>query len=116
MHSNSMLVPNVEDANEALEFLHKLHSAWENAGGEVELTIGSLLAVGAVFGVDEGALVVLGEMGQVAVVTYLSFCTSCLASVAFDDIKRLFSANELPAFVVAELESQGIGLTDEAVA
>ncbi|MVN75601.1 hypothetical protein GO988_04610 [Hymenobacter sp. HMF4947] len=116
MHSSGLLVPNVEDANEALEFLHQVHSAWENSGGEAELTIAGLLAAGALVGVDEGALAVLGQLGEIAVAAYLSACISCMASVALEDIKSLFANNELPDFVVAELEGQGVDLTNEAVA
>ncbi len=114
MHSSGLPVPNVEDANEALEFLHKLHSAWENAGGDEQLTIGALLALGAVVGFDEGALAVLGEVAQVAAVLYLSACVGCLAAVAFDDLRRLLASNELPDFVVAELGNQGSPLVAEA--
>lgn len=116
MHNSGLLVPTVEDANEALEFLHKLHSAWENAGGEAELTIGALLAAGALVGVDEAALAVLGEVAQVAVLFYISACVGCIASVALDDLKGLFASNEVPDFAVAELENQGVDLQGEAIA
>ena len=124
MRNGGFPVPTVETANEALEYLHKLHDAWENAGGGEELTIGELLLGGAavvgagaaVVEFGEDALVVLGQIGQVAVAFYLSACVGCLASVALDELKNLFAGNELPDFVVAQLESQGVDLTTEAVA
>jgi hypothetical protein len=116
MHSNGLPVPNVEDANEALELLDKLHQAVENAGGEAEVTIGTLLALGAFIGLDEAALVVLGEVAEVTAALYISVCIGCIASVGFDDLKSLFASNELPDFVVAELNSQGVDLTDEVTA
>ena len=107
MHGNGLPIPNVEDASEALEVLHEIHSAWENAGGEITLTIGALVAVGALTGVDETFLL---AAAQVAAMVYLSASIACIASVALEDLK-IFSANgELPDFVVAELNNQGVNL------
>ncbi|MDN5284228.1 MAG: hypothetical protein JWR38_502 [Mucilaginibacter sp.] len=115
--SNSVLpVPNIEDVNDAVEFLHQLHSAWENAGGEVETTIGTLIASGAAAGISEDALVVLGTVANIAVSLYISQGIGCLGSVAKDGLKALFAENELPDFVIAELDSQGIDLNNEATA
>jgi hypothetical protein len=117
MQANSLPVPDLETANEALEFLHKLHDAWENAGGEAELTIGALLVAGALAGtIGAGALEVLGEVAAVTVTLYLSACIACMGSVAIDDLKNLFASGQMPDFVVAELESQGIALENNAVA
>ncbi|MBR0820237.1 hypothetical protein [Bradyrhizobium liaoningense] len=110
MRGNGLPVPDVEGINEALEFVHKIHSAWENAGGGEELTIVALIAAGAFAGVDEAVLAVLAEAGAVAAVAYLSACIGCIAAVALDDLKGLFAQGELPDFVVAELETQGIDL------
>lgn len=111
MHGNGLPVPSVEDASEAVELLDKLQRAMENAGGEAEVTIGALLALGAFVGIDEAALAVLGEVAQVAAALYISMCLGCLGSVALDELKGLFASNELPDFVVAELNNQGIDLT-----
>jgi hypothetical protein len=116
MHGNGFPVPDVETANEAVEFVHKLHSAWETAGGGEELTIASLIAAGAFVGADETVLAVLGEVAQIAVVMYITACIACLASVAFDDLKGLFASGDLPDFVVAELESRGIDIAGGAPA
>lgn len=110
MDKNGFPVPSVETANEAIEFVHQLHSAWENAGGDEEMTIGALLALGAAAGIDEAALAVLGEIAEVAVLVYIGACTLCIASVAIDDVKLLFANNELPDFMVAQLENQGVDL------
>jgi hypothetical protein len=116
MHGRGLPVPSVEDANEALEFVDKLHSAWENANGDEVMTIGALIALGAFTGVDEAAVEVLGEVAQVAAVLYISACIACLASVAIDDLRRRFASADLPDFVVAELNSQGVDLAEEATA
>jgi hypothetical protein len=114
MHDKGLPVPSVEDANEALELVDKIHQAIENAGGEAEVTIGALIVAGALVGVDEAALAVLSEVAQVAAALYISVCIACLASVALDDLKGLFASNDLPDFVVAELEGQGVDLGGEA--
>lgn len=115
MSNSGLPVPNIEDINEAVEFLHQLHSAWENAGGEVE-TIGALIASGAAAGISEDALIVLGTVANIAVSLYINQGIGCLGSVAKDGLKALFAQNELPDFVIAELDSQGIDLNNEATA
>jgi hypothetical protein len=114
MRGNGLPVPDIETANEALEFVDKLHSAWENAGGGEELTIGALVAAGALVGADEAVLSVLGEVAQVAAILYLTTCVTCLGSVALDDLKGLFAQNQVPNFVVAQLENQGVDLQNSA--
>ncbi|WP_368622166.1 hypothetical protein [Paraburkholderia sp. BR13444] len=109
MQGSGFPVPTVQDANEALEFLDKLHNALENSGG-ADVTIGALLAAGAVTGVDEAALATLGEVATVAVGVYIGACVACMGSVAFDDLKGLFASNAVPDFVVAQLNSQGVDL------
>ncbi|EEA01123.1 hypothetical protein BH160DRAFT_3557 [Burkholderia sp. H160] len=109
MQGSGFPVPTVEDANEALDFLDKLHNALENSGG-ADVTIGALLAAGAVTGVDEAILATLGEVATVAVGVYIGACVACLGSVAFDDLKGLFASNAVPDFVVAQLNSQGVDL------
>ncbi|NML65451.1 hypothetical protein HHL22_09565 [Hymenobacter sp. RP-2-7] len=116
MHSSGLPVPDVEDANEALEVLDKIHSAWENAGGEAELTIGALLATGLLTVAGGAVVPVLEEIVTVTVAAYLGACIGCLGSVAYDSLKSLFASGQLPAFVVAELESQGVDIQNEAVA
>jgi hypothetical protein len=116
MHRNGFPVPSVEDAKEAVELLHQLNQALENAGGEVEMTIGALIAAGALVGIDEGVLVVLGDVAQVAATVYIGTCIGCIGSVALPDLRRLFASNELPGFVVDQLNGNGIDLTITAVA
>ena len=117
MTGKGLPVPSVEDANEALEFLHQLHSAMDNVtGGEAEMTIGTLLASGALGGIGEGSLVILGGIAQTLVAVYLSQAISCLGVVAGGELRKLFSSNELADFVVAELDIQGIDLAGGAAA
>jgi hypothetical protein len=114
MRGNGFPVPDIETAREALEFVDQLHSAWEGAGAGDELLIGALLAGGALVGVDEAVLAFLGDVAEVAAVVYIGACLGCIGSVALDDLKGLFASGELQPFVVAELEKQGVDVTDEA--
>ena len=116
MQGHGLPVASVENVTEALEFVDKLHSAWENAGGGEELTIVALIAAGAFVGVDEGVLAALEAVGQVAAALYISACIGCIASVAIDDLKGLFASNDLPDYVVAELNNEGVALSGTAVA
>jgi hypothetical protein len=61
-------------------------------------------------------LVALAGVAQTIAAFYISESISCVAVVAADDLKRLFAENELPDFVVAELDSQGIALNNKAIA
>lgn len=110
MHSKSLPVPDLETVEDALDLIHKLHDAWETAGGGEELLIGGLIAAGALVGVDEGVVAVLGEAAQVAVGMYLLACTGCLASAAYDRLVSLNEAGEVPPEVVAMLDEQGVDL------
>jgi len=116
MNGSGLPVPSVEDANQALEFVHQLHDAWEAAGGDEEMTIGALVAAGALTGVDEATLEVLGLVAQVAVTVYVAACVACLASQALDYLKGRFASNNLPEFMVAALDNQGVSLVDVATA
>ena len=116
MHGKGLPVPDVQDANEALEMLDKLHQALEAAGGEAEVTIGTLIASGALGSMGEGALIVLGGVAQTAAAFYISAAISCLSFVAASDLRKLFADNSVPGFVVAELEDQGVDLAAEATA
>ena len=114
MQGSGFPVPDVQTVNEAVEFIEEIHSAWENTGGDEQLLVGALITGGAIVGVDEAALAVLGAVAEVAVLTYLSACMSCLGSTAFDELKGLFAAGKLPAFVLSQLDTNGIDVRDEA--
>jgi hypothetical protein len=47
-----------DSVSDALEFLHQLHTAWETAGGEADMTLAALAAAGAATGIDEGVLAI----------------------------------------------------------
>jgi hypothetical protein len=114
MRQHGMPVPHVEDADEALELLHQLHSAAENAGilePDQVVTIGTLLAAGGLSQVvSEPALIVLAGVAQTAAVVYINQGVACVFAVAALDIKRLFASNDLPDFVSVALAEQGIDL------
>jgi hypothetical protein len=115
MRSQHLPVPTIENANEALEFVDMLHSAWENAGGEAGMTLGALIGTGALNAAGEQTLIVLAAAVDIAVVVYLSACMNCVVYSGFDDVKKLFASNQLPAYVLDELNKQGVDLTGEAI-
>jgi len=118
MSTKGMPVPHVEDVDEAVELLHQLHSAAENAVVEPDqiVTIGTLIASGALTGMSEGALVILAGVAQTAAAVYITESLACLSAVAAQAVKQLFANNELPDFAAEELRSQGFELEAEATA
>ena len=114
MATKGMPVPSVETVNEALEVVHQIHTAVENSGGEA-ITIAELIGTGALAGLGEGALVVLAGVGQTLALVYINDAIACLAAAALSDLRQRFADNELPDFVVAELESQQVDLTGQGV-
>jgi hypothetical protein len=70
-----------DSVSDALEFLHQLHTAWEASGGDEEMTLAALAAVGAATGIDEGVLAILAAAGEVTVLAYALACAGCVASV-----------------------------------
>jgi len=110
MQGHGLPVPNLETLNEALEFIDKLHGAWENAGGGEELLIVGLIGAGAAIGLDEAALGVLATAGQATAVLYLGACIGCLGSAALGDLIGLNQQGVLPGYVVSILQDQGTDL------
>ena len=115
MRGKGLPVPDIDDVNEAVAFLDHIHQAIENTG-DAEITIAALLSAGAVAGVDETALAVLGEVAQEAAELYLAACTGCLGSVAIGELRGLFASNDLPDFMTQQLQNQGVDLSSQAVA
>lgn len=117
MSKKGMPVPQVDSVGEALELLHQLHSAAENAGVEPAhlVTLGTLIASGGATFLGEPALVILGGVAQTLVAVYVSAGVSCAFAVAALDVRGLFASNELPDFVSEELASQGIDLGTEVI-
>jgi len=116
MDGSSFPVPAVEDVNESLEFLHKLHDAWEQAGADEELLFAGLVAAAAAgtiaLGPEVGGFLAeaAGQIGQAVVLVYLTACIACLGNVAIDRIRDLFAAGQVPDFIVAELKGKGYDL------
>ncbi len=67
-----------DSLSDTLEFLHKLHDAWEAAGGGEEMTLAALAAAGAATGIDEGVLAILAGAGTVTVSFYMGACFTCM--------------------------------------
>jgi len=103
----------LDSASEAFDKIHELYDAWEAAGGDEEMTMGSLVALGAVTGIDEAAL---ATAGAITVGAYIAKCLGCVVSAAGSSIWDLLSSNDLPDLlrqqVVAEAEKQGLSNPD----
>jgi hypothetical protein len=106
----------LDSAGEVVELLHKLHQAWEAAGGDEDMTIAALVAAGAATGIDEAALAVLGEIAAdaaaVTVAAYTVACVGCLVGAAGSSIWQLVASNDTPSWLQgqlqAEAEQQGV--------
>ena len=72
--------------SDALDILHQLHTAWESAGGDEEMTMAALLALGAATGIDEAALAALAaafaDAAAITVTAYVAACVACAVSAA----------------------------------
>ncbi len=108
MKSSGLPVPSVDGLNEAKEFIENLHQAWEAAGGEMEMTLAALLAVGAVTGIDEEAV---AAVAAVTVSAYIGACIGCLAAAGIEALKGLFASNPPQDFMSQQLASLGFDLS-----
>ena len=116
MRSNGLPVPTLETLNEAKDFIENLHQAWEAAGGEVEMTIGALVALGAVTGIDEEILGALGQAAAVTVAAYIGACVGCLAVAGIESLQQFFASNPPQGFLQQALAQNGINLGQGNVA
>jgi hypothetical protein len=107
--------PTLDGANEVLEWLDQLHSAWEASGGEAETTVAALVAAGAITGVDEAALATAGAL---TVGAYIAALVACLVSIAASSIWDLITASATPTWLQGELTAQAEaqGIPQEATA
>ena len=100
----------LDSTGEVVELLHKLHQAWEAAGGDEEMTIAAVVAAGAATGIDEAALAVLGEIAAdaaaVTVVAYTAACVGCLVSAAGTSIWQIVASNDTPSWLQGQLQDQ----------
>jgi len=113
MSSSGLPTPSqvFDSLSDALEFLHTLHNAWENAGGDEEMTLAALVAAGALVGVDETALAALGAAAGITVVAYLAACLACVVSVTGSSIWNMISSTDdswLKDQLVAQADQQNI--------
>jgi hypothetical protein len=95
--------PTVEGADELMEFLDKLHSAWESSGGDDEMLLSALVAAGAVTGIDEAAL---ATAGTVTVVAYLAALVACSVSILATDVWDEITSPVTPAWLQSDLQAQ----------
>jgi hypothetical protein len=116
MRSNGMPVITLDDLSDVKEFIEEIHSAWENSGGDEEMTLAGLAALGAATGIDEGVLTALAAAGAVTVVAYIAGCISCLASAGLDALKDLFAESPPQSFMSDQLASLGVSVGDTATA
>ena len=113
MSTNGLPTPSqVFDAlSDALEFLHQLHTAWESAGGDEEMTLGALVALGAATGIDEEVLAALGAAATVTVTAYLAACIACVVSAAGSSVWSSIASTDdswLHDQLVAQADEQNI--------
>lgn len=113
MRSKGMPAITFDGLGEIKDFIEELHSAWENAGGEAETTLGALVAVGAVTGIDEAAL---GAAAGLTVLVYISACVACLATASFDALRDLFAESPPQPFMAEQLADLGVHLEGTATA
>ena len=95
--------PTVEGADELMEFLDQLHSAWESSGGDDEMLLSGLVAAGAVTGIDEAAL---ATAGTVTVVAYLSALVACSVSILASDVWDVITSDVTPTWLQSDLQAQ----------
>jgi hypothetical protein len=113
MSSNGLPTPGqvFDSLSDALEFLHQLHTAWESAGGNEEMTLGALVALGAATGIDEAVLAALGEAAEITVLAYAAACLACVVSVAGSSIWNSIATTNDPWLhnqLVAQADQQNI--------
>ncbi len=98
MSSNGLPTPGqvVDSVGDVLELLHKLHTACEAAGADEEMTIGALIAAGAVVGIDETVLAALGAAAGITVGAYIAACAACVVSAVTPDILQPLLASAEP--------------------
>jgi hypothetical protein len=116
MTGKGLPVPAVESINEVKELAEQLHSAWESAGGETQMTIGALLVVGAATGIDEAALAVLEEAAGILVTVYIGACLVCLAASGIDELRNLFASSPPQPFMRDGLAELGIAVDERGTA
>jgi len=116
MSSNGLPVITLDDLNEVKEFIEEIHQAWEAAGGDEEMTLAGLAALGAATGIDEGVLTAFAAAGAVTVAAYIAGCIACLASAGIDALKSLFAASAPPDFMAQKLADLGVNLSGSATA
>lgn len=116
MRSNGLPVITLEDLTDIKDYIEELHSAWENAGGDEEMTLAGLAALGAATGIDEGVLTALAAAGAVTVTAYIAGCVTCLASAGVDALRDLFAQSPPQPFMTDQLASLGISIGDTATA
>jgi hypothetical protein len=95
-----------DSAGEVLEVLERLHNAWEAAGGNEEMTMGALVALGAATGLDEAALGALAVAGEVTVAAYVAVCVACLVSATGSRVWDLVASNDTPNWLQSQLQDQ----------
>lgn len=95
----------LDSLGEALEFIDKWHQALEAAGGDVEITLGAVAALGAAAGVDEAVLEVAGEAAQVTVMSYVTACAGCAVKVGGADAVRSLLATANDGFAKDQMQA-----------
>jgi predicted lysophospholipase L1 biosynthesis ABC-type transport system permease subunit len=68
-----------QNASDIASALSRIWRAWRDSGGTSGFLLQTLVATGAIVGIDEG---VLAAAGAITVVAYISSCASCAVNAA----------------------------------
>ena len=117
MRGNGLPIITLEDLSDVKEFIEEIHQAWENSGGDEEMTLGALAALGAATGLDEGILTAIAAAGAITLTAYVAGCVSCLVSAAGSALWDLLSATSpLQPFMVTAFNDLGVQRSGTATA
>jgi hypothetical protein len=97
-----------DDGAEMLRQLGDLKDAWENAGGDIDMTLGALAALGAEIGIDA---TMLAEAGALSVAAYVGAYTGCVIAAGGNSIWEWITAanvsEDTAAMVAAQAAAAG---------
>jgi hypothetical protein len=115
LSGKNLPAPLFESANEALEFIHKAHSAIEALGFNPEVTLAEFAAAAVaagLFGPAVGAALAEGAetAGEVLVVTFLAACVACMSFALAAAARDFFAANLPEPFVQQQLAALGMAV------
>jgi hypothetical protein len=118
MHGSHLPTPGeaLESAGEMVEALHQIFVAVEATGGKDAITLGELVAAGALgpeaAAAFSAAIAAAPEVAAVTVSAYVGACTGCMiaGSGAVDALIDALSSADVDPRVKAALQDQGVAV------